>query len=502
MKKDEQVTFTMNNLYVAGDRLMMGVQWFLLLVSLAMANWYSTWSEALIIGLPTALLCTFLTFTQPGARVTRTAQGLALMVFSALLIHQSHGMLEFHFAIFVLLAFLLYYRDWLPILSAAALIAVHHLLFNYLQEGGSSIYIFEQRTGFGIVLLHAAFVVFETALLIYMAMQAKKEGVQAEELGDVVGQLAVNDGVIDLTHRSSKSDSPLAKSLNRYMEAVHQTITEAKKAGLDMSKTLPDTARITRDASKSAQQQQVETDQLASAIEEMTASFQEVSSNAQQAAEFARNAESQADVGNKNLKDTIKSITQLSHKVSETNALIIELEKDSRQIGQVVELISGIAEQTNLLALNAAIEAARAGDAGRGFAVVADEVRSLASNTQRSTAEIQKMITQLQSRSKLASEAISESERQAESGREQIVNTGSVLEEISRAVDVISDMSTQIASATEEQSAVALEISRNVVSISDLSRHVEAGVSDASDRTDALVDQSKRLASQVERFRT
>jgi methyl-accepting chemotaxis protein len=503
MKENEELTlFTMHRLYVAGDRIMVSVQWFLFLISLTLASWYDTWAESMVIGLSSAILCTVFSFSLPGGRVTRVTQGLSLMVFSALLIHQSHGMLEFHFSIFVLLAFLLYYRDWLPIIAAAGLIAVHHFTFNYLQETGSGVFIFENRTGLNIVLLHAAFVVFESLLLIYMALQAKKEGVQAEEVSLVVSKLAIHDGVIDLTQRETHSNSPLAVSLNNYMDAVYSAIDEAKKGGLELNTSLSKTAEITQQASINAQHQQAETSQLASAIEEMNCSFHEVSCNAQQAAEFAQSAENQTIEGDRILRQTIESITSLAGKVSNTNQLIIGLEKDSRQIGNVVDLISGIAEQTNLLALNAAIEAARAGDAGRGFAVVADEVRSLASNTQRSTAEIQKMISQLQSRSLEASTAMAESQKQAENGRCQVVNTGEILEEIGRSIKVISDMSTQIASSTDEQSAVASEISKSVSSINELSMKVEGAVSEASERTRILTQISRRLADQVERFRT
>ena len=159
----------------AGDRLLLGVLAALAVISLAIAALHGTWSEALWIGVPTVAVCAWLVSAHGGELVTRCAIAAGLMVFAALQVHQVHGMIEMHFSFFVLLAFLLYYRDWVPLIVAAAVVAVHHLAFNILQGAGVSVWVFESRTGFGIVLLHAAFVVFETALLVLMAMRLRAE---------------------------------------------------------------------------------------------------------------------------------------------------------------------------------------------------------------------------------------------------------------------------------------------------------------------------------------
>ncbi len=159
----------------SGDRLLLGVMTALAVISLALAALHGTWSEALWIGVPTLAVCAWLVNAHGGELVTRCAIAAGLMVFAALQVHQVHGMIEMHFSFFVLLAFLLYYRDWVPLVVAAAVVAVHHLSFNFLQGAGVSVWVFESRTGLGIVVLHAAFVVFETALLVLMAMRLRAE---------------------------------------------------------------------------------------------------------------------------------------------------------------------------------------------------------------------------------------------------------------------------------------------------------------------------------------
>jgi methyl-accepting chemotaxis protein len=159
----------------AGDRLLLGVLAVLAAISLSIATLHNTWSEALWIGVPTLAVCAWLVSAHGGELVTRCAIAAGLMVFAALQVHQVHGMIEMHFAFFVLLAFLLYYRDWVPLIVAAAVVAVHHLAFDILQRAGSGVWLFEAHSGFGIVLLHAAFVVFETALLVLMAVKLRAE---------------------------------------------------------------------------------------------------------------------------------------------------------------------------------------------------------------------------------------------------------------------------------------------------------------------------------------
>jgi aerotaxis receptor len=242
-------------------------------------------------------------------------------------------------------------------------------------------------------------------------------------------------------------------------------------------------------SSDGIRQQQSETDQVATAITEMAASVQEVARNAQNTADAADKADAEARAGRQVVADTGTAIGRLAAEVEKASGVIQQLETRSSEITSVLDVIRGIAEQTNLLALNAAIEAARAGEQGRGFAVVADEVRTLASRTQQSTQEIQSMIEKLQDGARSAVKVMTLSREQADSSVEQARHAAASLENITRSVSVITDMSAQIATAVEEQSAVGEEINRNVVSI----RHI----SDANADTGAQSEQAAQNVAQL-----
>jgi methyl-accepting chemotaxis protein len=164
-----------SRLYRAADRLLLWVLTALLLASFALAPWHHTWPEALAIGFPAWVVCAWLTRVHGGAPVTRCTIAASLMVFAALQIHQAHGMIEVHFTIFVLLAFLLFYRDWIPLVVAAAVVAVLHLGVDVFQRAGQPVWVFAAAGGIGIVLVHALFVIVETALLVWMAVQLRGE---------------------------------------------------------------------------------------------------------------------------------------------------------------------------------------------------------------------------------------------------------------------------------------------------------------------------------------
>nr|WP_068828167.1 methyl-accepting chemotaxis protein [Pseudomonas sp. BMS12] len=207
------------------------------------------------------------------------------------------------------------------------------------------------------------------------------------------------------------------------------------------------------------------TDQVATAMHEMSATAQEVARHAAEAAHAADDADNSARQGGKVMESTIQTITGMRGEIASTAEVIRRLEADSGRIGKVLEVIRGIAEQTNLLALNAAIEAARAGEQGRGFAVVADEVRHLAQRTAESTAEINQIIDTVQTGALNAVRAIESGQNRSEEGVTQVTEAGAMLERITGAVEAIRDMNRQIATAAEEQTSVAEDISRNLTEI-------------------------------------
>ncbi|WP_418054899.1 methyl-accepting chemotaxis protein [Pseudomonas brassicacearum] len=222
----------------------------------------------------------------------------------------------------------------------------------------------------------------------------------------------------------------------------------------------------------------------------MSATVRDVAQSTGDAAALSQQVSQSTEKGRKEIEATVRVIQDLSEQADQTAAIIGEVKNESDSISTVLDVIRGIAEQTNLLALNAAIEAARAGDHGRGFAVVATEVRTLAQRTQESTGNIQDMITKLQAGSDRATSSMQETLSKTRTGASNIECAGELLAEIAVGVSSISDRNMQIATAAEEQSAVAEDINRNVMEINDVAIQVSAG----ADQTAATSRELARLA--------
>ncbi|MNM62313.1 Methyl-accepting chemotaxis protein McpS [compost metagenome] len=303
----------------------------------------------------------------------------------------------------------------------------------------------------------------------------------------------IASGEGDLTRRLdyAREDElgQLTGGFNRFLDKLQPVIAQVKGSLQQARDTADQSAAIASQTSDGMQQQHREIEQVATAANEMSATAQDVARNASQAAQAARGADQASREGLQLIDSTRQTIDRLA---SDMNAAMDEarsLEQRSEQIGSVLDVIRAIAEQTNLLALNAAIEAARAGEAGRGFAVVADEVRSLAQRTQLSVEEIRQVIERLQHGTRDVVGAMHEGQRQAQDSALRMEQALPALQRIGEAVAVISDMNLQIASAAEEQSAVAEEVNRNV-----------AGIRDVTESLSGQADESARISQALNRL--
>jgi methyl-accepting chemotaxis protein len=257
----------------------------------------------------------------------------------------------------------------------------------------------------------------------------------------------------------------LAVAANTLRDFLADTFTRLQRSTSELDSASGELNAIATLMAQGTAEQFSRTDQVATAMHEMSATAQEVARHAADAARAADDADHSSQQGSKVMNSTIQTITTMRGEIANTADVIRRLEADSGRIGKVLEVIRGIADQTNLLALNAAIEAARAGEAGRGFAVVADEVRTLAQRTAQSTAEIHQIIDTVQTGALNAVKAIESGQSRSEEGVQQVTEAGSMLANITQAVEAIRDMNRQIATAAEEQTSVAEDISRNLTEI-------------------------------------
>ena len=310
----------------------------------------------------------------------------------------------------------------------------------------------------------------------------------------------------DLSHNLDSARQDELGQLQRAMQSMtvglRELIGGISDGVTQIASAAEQLSAVTEQTSAGVNSQKVETDQVATAMNEMAATVQEVARNAEEASEAAVAADQQAREGDKVVGEAIAQIERLATEVGNSTLAMGDLKRESDKIGSVLDVIKSVAQQTNLLALNAAIEAARAGEAGRGFAVVADEVRSLAQRTQKSTEEIEELIVGLQSGTQQVATIMDNSRGLTDSSVELTRRAGVALGNITRTVSTIQAMNSQIATAAEQQSAVAEEINRSVLNVRDVSEQTSSASEETAASSAELARLGIYLQTLVGRFRT
>ncbi len=315
----------------------------------------------------------------------------------------------------------------------------------------------------------------------------------------------IGGGGGDLTRRLDESRADelgdLARGFNRFIGSLRSLIGDVLKTSEQLRSAVGQVARVVDDTAVRAGRQHEMTDMVATAVHEMGLTVQEIARNASNAAQASQGARSEALEARQVVGESIGHIERMSGEIGQAAGSVTELAQQVASIDQVLAVIRSISEQTNLLALNAAIEAARAGDMGRGFAVVADEVRTLASRTQASTDEIQQMIGRLKNGAETAVSAMHAGQAATGTGVQASQRTGESLQAITAQVEAISDMNTQVAAATEEQSSVTEEITHNVQGIADLAQATAQDVQGCRADCQTLSKLAEDLGRQMGSFR-
>lgn len=321
------------------------------------------------------------------------------------------------------------------------------------------------------------------------------------EVNETLGKMSSGDFSTELNEDRAGEVGTIAKTINIFSDKLKNMMADIQDSINNLHNASSKLSTSTQQTTKDINKQHLETESIASAIEEMSATAQEIASNVTSAADSANHANNKSKSGQQVSNTALSGINSLVTNLNETSDVIKQLQNESENISVVLDVINTISEQTNLLALNAAIEAARAGEQGRGFAVVADEVRTLAGRTQESTEQIKDNIDKLQSQSSNAVEAMDSAIEMVSKNSEQVNEVAEALSDIANEISNINAVLNQMAGASKQQSDTANEISQNVSSISELAERSAQGSKQIENAEEDLRQVSQKLDNIISNFK-
>ena len=407
-----------------------------------------------------------------GTVVSRMVLTFSLVALVALHIQLAHGQLEYHFGVFVSLALLLVYLDWRPIVLAAGLYAVHHVLFDRLQAAGFDFYCLT-APNFAQVMIHAGYVVIQTALEVVLAVSMARTAREGLELLWLVKAVDQSDGIaLDVSDQVATSEG--AKALQSALGRMQLVVSSVQVSASQIEVASREIASGNSDLSG-------RTEQAASSLQETAASMEQLNSTVRQSADSARQA-SQMAVANAEVAARGGQV------VGQVVTTMEEINRASAKISDIIGVIDGIAFQTNILALNAAVEAARAGEQGRGFAVVAGEVRNLAQRSAEAAKEIKSLI--------------GSSVERVEVGTRLVAEAGSTIDEVVVNAQRVADIIGEITAAAGEQSDGIGQVNVAVTQLDQMTQQNAALVEESSAAAENLREQAQQLAQAIQVFKS
>ncbi|MBN3757735.1 chemotaxis protein [Paraburkholderia sp. Tr-20389] len=426
---------------------------------------------ALEVGTVAWLAGSVVFFTGRGSLLSSMVLTACNVVLVALHIQLAHGTTEFHFGVFVLLGFLLVYRDWRPLLLAAGLFAVHHLAFDRLQALNFGVYC-TTSANFRVTALHAAYVVVQTGIEIFLATRLRRAAIEAAELSAIVSRVE-RDGVLSLNVSGVAVSAPTARVLKAAIGKMEQAMTRVNDSARHVDGAAQAIASGNTELNERTETQARNLNQTATSMDQLTVTMKQHADDAQEANQLAETASSVARDGGAVVAQVVDTMSAI--------------DDSARKIFDIIGVIDGIAFQTNILALNAAVEAARAGEHGRGFAVVASEVRSLAQRAASSAKEIKALIET--------------SVNNVSVGRQLVDQAGTTMQDVVGSIARVADIMAGINSANRQQAQDIEQIHHAVAQMNEVTQHNAELVRQATAASASLREQAGQLKQVVGVFR-
>jgi methyl-accepting chemotaxis protein len=470
--------------------------------SLLLGFIYDSYLSAFVIGLPALLVPIYFYKTAENKAIAGHISALSAMIFAALHIHQTNGLIEVHFEIFILLAFLIIFQDWRIFITAILVVALHHISFYFLQVNDTGVFIFdEERLLFTTVIIHAVYAIAESIIAGYIAYSMKVESEAGKELSLVATALTADVNAIDLNIKTTANNNSTLMSFNELLVLLSSVIQVVKEQVIELKTNSLNLNKTKTELESSTAQRQQETEVIAASAEEMAVTVTSIAQETNQLSDQMQEATNYTKSSNEEIMSINEQNKKLTSALEKTSEQVNDLANSTEAISKVLSEISGIAEQTNLLALNAAIEAARAGEQGRGFAVVADEVRALATRTKESTNKIGQTLSLLKNYSKLTTESMTHSIAIVQSVIESADNAQKKISQASTLVEHASAISMNVAAAIEQQSVTTADIAKSAETLRDTALIDRERVEALSQEANSVTHTSGAMALNIARFK-